>query len=142
MDFFKWKDAYSVRNSLIDSQHKEIIRMLNSLNNAFLNKQESKITGLIINDLVEYTKVHFKTEEDFFKGVDYKFETEHIAEHNLFITQIAEFKGKYESNNSALTFQIMNFLRKWLMSHIQDSDQKYVDSFEKAGINNTIKAIF
>jgi len=137
MDFFKWKDTYSVQNTLIDNQHKEIIRILNCLNNAFIEKKTDSVVEVVINDLIEYTKIHFKTEEDIFKEIDYKFNEEHIEEHNLFITQVAEFKARFKRNNSALTIQIMNFLRKWLISHILDSDQNYIDAFEKSGVNSS-----
>ena len=134
-EFFKWKEEYSVGVELIDNQHKVIIKMLNDLNNAFLNKEHGEVVLDIISEMANYTVLHFKTEEDIFKAIGYSLEKEHIKEHVNFIKKVGEFKTQYEENNSALTFKVLNFLREWLNSHILVSDMKYVKEFQLAHVH-------
>ena len=51
-----------------------------------------------------------------------------------FVKQVGSFKYKYEKNKSVLTFDIINFLRKWLNPYILVSDNKYIKEFNAANL--------
>ena len=60
-EFVEWSDALSVGVTEIDDQHKELIKMLNKLNTA-IHGVGKRTRREVINQLVEYTQVHFTTE--------------------------------------------------------------------------------
>jgi len=123
-ELIKWHDHFSVGSELIDSQHKTLIASINKLYSAFKNNNYNAI-GDILNELKNYTIFHFGTEEHLFEGKNYPYTEEHIAEHQLFINQISDFELKFKAKKITLSFEMMNFLRQWLTTHILENDKKY-----------------
>ena len=132
--FFKWNDNMSVRSEEIDNQHKKLIGLLNEMYTAFMNKQHNERVGPIIDQMASYALYHFETEEKYFAAFHYERSAEHILEHLEFRQKVQEFVEKFKQNNSALTYNVMNFLRNWLNNHILDTDRKYIDCFTKNGV--------
>lgn len=123
-----WKDEFSVSNPEIDSQHQNLIDLINKLFKAFKAGKAKRETKKIINDLVGYTSYHFATEERLFKQFDYKHADEHIREHEKLTQQVKQFQKDVDSGRVTLSYEIMNFLKEWLEKHILESDKKYVVS--------------
>jgi hemerythrin len=132
--FVLWNESYSVGIKLIDEQHKGLINILNKLYESFIDQTVGKMLEEIINELVDYSKFHFKTEEKLFAESDYPDKEKHIIEHQEFVDKINGFKTELEKGKSSLTFQLMNFLRNWLLNHIAVSDQAYAGHFRAKGM--------
>jgi hemerythrin-like metal-binding protein len=132
--FFRWTDAMSVQLVEIDDQHKELIKMLNEMYDAFMNKEHKTKAGAIVNKMLDYTRYHFTTEEKYFSKFNYSGAVDHIKEHELFRNKVEEFIDKYKKNHSALTYDVMNFLRNWLTTHIMETDRKYISCFKENGV--------
>jgi hemerythrin-like metal-binding protein len=132
--FFKWTERMSVGSVEIDQQHKKLVNMLNELYQAFIEKEHKEKIGSILDQLIDYTRVHFNTEEKYFTLFNYANKDKHIAEHQVFRKKVDEFIIKYKKNNGSLTYDVMNFLRNWLNNHIMDSDQQYIECFAKNGV--------
>lgn len=49
----------------------------------------------------------------------------HKASHGKFANQVTEFKGKFKSGEENVGNEILDFLKNWLIDHIQKSDCKY-----------------
>ena len=67
MAFFKWSDDLSVDVPEMDEQHKKLVSMIDELHNAMKDRHGSDIVGKIINDMVNYTAIHFSSEEKLMK---------------------------------------------------------------------------
>ena len=132
-EFVPWIDEYNIGIEKIDEQHKFLVGVINELYNAFMNRQHKEKMQNIIKELDDYTDFHFKTEEDYFQRFGYAEKDEHIREHNYFREKIGEFKQDFKNTESALTFSVLNFLRNWLINHIQGTDQKYVSFLKEKG---------
>ena len=144
----KWKDLpwkiYNVSKEvvmIIDSIIKWKIDLTETEKNTLIEEIQKLYDNLdltkildIISEMAEYTVVHFKTEEDIFTKLSYSDKLNHTKEHSDFIKQVGDFKDKYKKNKSVLTFEIINFLRKWLNSHILVSDKKYIKEFNTANL--------
>jgi len=133
-DFFKWEEVYNTNITSIDTQHKVIIKILNELYDVVLvNKQENKLSD-ILNELVQYTIYHFREEEKLFDKYGFTEEKEHRAEHQDFIEKVKEFGKTLEKEEGFLVFDLIEFLKDWLIDHIMITDQKYVVFFKDKGI--------
>lgn len=133
-EFFKWSDTMSVKSNEIDDQHKKLVGLLNQMYQAFMDREHKEKVGLVIDQMAEYAKYHFETEEKYFAEFGYDDSENHIREHQQFRQKVEEFIQKYNKNHSALTYDVMNFLRTWLNHHILESDKKYVDCFLRNGV--------
>ncbi|MDF1549644.1 MAG: bacteriohemerythrin [Bacteroidales bacterium] len=132
--FVLWNKSYSVGIEKIDTQHKKLIDVLNTLYESFVDQTTGQKLEEILHELLSYTDYHFKTEEELFEKYNYPNKDAHIAEHQEFIKRVVGFNEKFSQGKSTLTFQLMNFLRNWLINHICGSDQKYVSHFSENNI--------
>lgn len=129
-----WQDYYSVKVAEIDEQHKKLINLLNDLYDS-IEQTDSVNVKQIIQELTDYTQLHFKTEEQYFVKFHFRGTSQHFAEHSKFIKQVHEFKREYEKDSNILTAKILNYLRDWVNHHIMESDQLYVDCFTSNGLH-------
>ena len=134
-NFFKWNTAFETGITIIDTQHKVIVKTLNELYDIIIEEDNSKIDNIII-ELLNYTDYHFNTEEKLFEKYKFPEETEHKLEHKNFIEKINEKLNKKKSDDLAM--DLLEFLKDWLVDHILVTDQKYAIFFKN---NNLIDEI-
>lgn len=125
MPLFKWKDEYSVNVDELDSHHKILIDIVNSLYDNCLKVNAIDCVGPKIEELISYTEYHFKAEERYMQQIEY-FETEeHIEKHAMFIFKINELQQAHHESQQELTKSLIVFLGKWLLHHVLEEDRKY-----------------
>ncbi len=135
MGIIKWEDKMSVKVKEIDEQHKKLVNMINELHEAMLERKSKEALGKIIDGLIEYTDIHFKTEEKYFDKFGYPEADAHKKEHRDFVKKVVDFKKGYDEGKLLLSLDVMNFLKDWLVNHIMGSDQKYSDFFNQHGLH-------
>ncbi|MGC9022873.1 MAG: bacteriohemerythrin, partial [Dissulfurimicrobium sp.] len=124
-EFFSWGPNLSVGIKSIDEQHKKLVRMVNAIHDVVKSGKGKEVTGKILNELVEYTAYHFKTEEDYFQKYSYPETKEHMAIHASLVKKVLDFKDKFDRGAAMLDFELLNFLKNWLVDHIGVTDKKY-----------------
>ena len=110
----------------IDDQHEQLIQMINQLYKVVQTKNppKDKISS-ILQSLIKYVQVHFKTEEDLFYQYNYPNSVSHKKEHDKFANQVLEFQKDFELGVQTVGFELLDFLKNWLVKHILVSDKKY-----------------
>jgi hemerythrin-like metal-binding protein len=136
MPLMTWTDRLSVGVKVLDEDHKRLIAMVNELYDAMQAGQGREALGRILDGLVRYTKEHFVREEKFFAQSGYPATAPHKQEHDALTQQVIEVQRKYAAGSAAtLTLEVLQFLKKWLINHIQGSDQKYRAHLNARGIS-------
>ena len=134
MAFLMWDSGYSVNVTEIDMQHQKLVAMINKLNDAMKEAKGKDFLGTLIGGLFAYAGNHFATEEKYFDKFGYPAAAEHKAEHTLFVNQVSEFKRGFESGQTLLTVEVLNFLKGWLKDHMKGTDKKYGPFFNEKGL--------
>ena len=129
-----WSDAYSIGFEPVDVQHQRLVELINILYDAFLSAKANDIIGDILDSMIEYTEYHFKFEEDLFQEYGYPQRDEHSSIHGIFVVKTLEFKQKILEGTTTVSYEIMYFLRDWLIEHIQGEDVKYIEFFKEKGV--------
>lgn len=122
-----WDASYSVGIEKIDEQHKEILGLINRLDNYLKNGVTEKEIEEVANELFDYAEFHFRTEEDLMEKYLYPMKAEHIEEHRKFVKKINEIKNEKDLFTKGL--EIITFLYDWLLNHISTEDKKYTPYF-------------
>jgi hemerythrin len=122
---FEWKDAYSVNVTTVDSQHKNLFRMAADLHRAMLAGTAKAKLFQLLEDLVQYTLVHFAYEERLMEEADYPELAAHKAEHEDLTLRVRGFQKDFEEGRIATGITLLQFLKEWLQKHIMESDLKY-----------------
>lgn len=120
-----WSDALSVNDPEIDSQHQQLIGMINDLHEAMREGKTQSIMGNLFNRLIEYTTKHFSYEEKRMEDCGYPNLVEHKAKHADLVKQVIALQGKFHSGSQHINMKVMNFLKEWITNHIQKGDKKY-----------------
>ncbi len=127
MALIEWNDSFNVDIEVIDKQHKKLVSMINDFYDQVSNKSSKELIGELIGKMKAYTEDHFRTEENIFKKINYHESEEHIQKHRDFIEKVNDLQSRYGSGKLIISFEITNFLKNWLVSHIQDTDMKYAE---------------
>ena len=129
----KWEDKYSVNVSIIDEQHKKLIDIINK---AITAKQHNNPEALseILYDMTIYAQEHFKTEEAYMKEFEYPEYQSHKNEHTDFCIKALVYGNRETKGDYQITDDILEYLQQWLVGHIQITDKKYTDCFNKNGL--------
>ena len=72
------------------------------------------------------------TEEQFFLHSDYPDSQKHKELHRKFTNKIAEFRDSLAKGSAQVSMELLNFLKDWLIHHIQGTDHLYVDYVQRA----------
>lgn len=134
MTLIFWSDSFSVNVAEIDQQHKKLVTMINELGDAMKQRKGKDVVGKIVNDMISYTSIHFKTEEKYFDRFGYPETDHHKKEHGAFVQRVSDFKEGFENGKITLSIEVMDFLCDWLQDHIKGSDKKYSQFFNEKGL--------
>lgn len=135
MNFIDWTDDLSVGVETFDEQHKKLISIINKLFDALKQGKANNILSEIFDELIDYTKFHFKSEEQLMTKYGYKDYEYHLKEHNYLTDKVVDLKEKYKEGDLMISIEVMEFLRNWLKDHILVTDKKYGKFFNENGIN-------
>ncbi len=134
MSLFKWKDDFSVNIKEIDRQHMMLIDTLNELFDAMRSGEVRETIGGILKSMIDYTYLHFSTEEKLMQTHGFPGYTEHKTAHDEFVAKVTEFRDKHKQGKVMLSIEVMNFLKDWLSKHINGMDKKYSAHLNERGV--------
>jgi hemerythrin len=122
-----WQDSLSVGIELIDSQHKQWIEHFNNAAQAVTFRQNQSQISKTLGFLMDYTVVHFTTEEKHMAQNNYPGLQEHKAMHDRLRSTLAGLVKDFEDEGvSPKLFEAIDtFLGNWLIQHIQEVDMKF-----------------
>ena len=70
-----------------------------------------------------------------FQKAHYKESENHIGQHEKFVEKVEQFIKDFDSGEATLSFELIDFLKQWLVNHILKIDAKYVPTLKEHGIN-------
>lgn len=125
MTFFRWLDSYSVGVKEMDAQHRQLLELLEQLNESLKNGASEEVKEKIISSLIGFMVAHFAAEEKIMQKYGYPGLPDHHRTHADIAAKIKILNARHEKLSSAVNPEFMTFLRTWLVSHIQGEDQAY-----------------
>lgn len=130
MEFVQWEDKLSVHIDMIDDQHKVLINLINETSKMVLNKNDKEVAE-ILTELKEWTDKHFTEEEELFTASAYPDAEKHKEEHIYFVKKVSDFAEDHKQNDLSASLNILQFLKNWLIYHIEIIDKTYAPYVRK-----------
>ena len=134
MALLTWNSQYAVGVQALDAQHTGLFKALNDLHDAMMKGQAQKLTGSLLNKLVDYTRKHFAAEEAMMASTGYPGLAAHRLKHRALTGQVEEYVARYDKGEITLNVQLLNFLREWLTNHIEKTDKEYGPWMNQHGV--------
>ncbi len=108
--------------------------MINQLQTASHYSTDDGMVDEILNELVDYTKYHFNREENMLQEHNYPEFGVHKQQHEAMIAQVSTFIDEYRVHNSRTIDDVVQYLKSWLINHINGCDQEYA-AYLKGKVN-------
>jgi hemerythrin len=139
MEHFEWKDEYSVGDSALDAQHRELIRIMNSLYALLQGPQAGAGAGAdavepLFESLADYIATHFAYEENRMSLAAYPIDqlAAHRAEHDKLVRQVRGFQAEIGEGRFDRLRDLLPYLYgEWLINHICHQDMGYRPYLER-----------
>lgn len=135
-----WKEAYALGIVLFDKQHQGLVRLIAELEDLIDTKPTDLAThherfGLVYDDLISYVEVHFRAEEQALAEHGYADLEAHKQEHQLFVHKLLAYQRQWRGGDLQVPSRALDFLRVWLIRHIQVTDGQYSEFLRQRGIS-------
>ena len=125
-EIFPWNASFATGIDLIDTQHQQLVAILNRLAKHFVSGSTSTVgIETIIKELADYADYHFRCEEDVWHRhfTGHPMLSAHEQAHHEFFIKIAAIRdnrGKLED----FADDLFGYLTRWLAFHILDNDKR------------------
>ena len=121
-----WAEHLSVGNGLIDSDHKNLIVVVNSMEQAIGLRDRAALSKAFVL-LDTYITIHFRNEEKIAHAINFPF-TQNKFEHRQLMHEMRYMVERLESNvghwPDSLLERYSHFLSNWMIDHIIKTDMK------------------
>ena len=129
---YEMKPEYYTGIAQIDEEHKKLfcksqMKRMNYIKIEFIPDKYDHIAK-ILNELRDYTKIHFQHEEEYMKSINYKGMFMQKVQHDQFCQKLDELDLEHLDENSEEVIQeVLTFLTDWLVHHILETDKKIAE---------------
>ncbi|MEM1485113.1 bacteriohemerythrin [Oscillospiraceae bacterium PP1C4] len=121
-----WTDDLSVGIEMIDQQHKTWFKKADQLFEAGKSGKAKEFISQMLDFLDEYTKQHFRDEENYMLKIGYPEYDVQKKLHTGFIAELAKLKKEFEASggNIVVIINANQMVVNWLVNHISMQDKK------------------
>jgi hemerythrin len=127
MSYIQWEEKYNIGISEIDSQHIKLVAICNNFYENYLIGKDLRELNQLFIELLEYTRYHFRSEEELMKKSNYPTYDFHVKLHKILIDDIYNLYDEFEKGNPGISLDVLSFLKSWLLDHIMENDKKIAE---------------
>ena len=138
MNKILWTEAMSSGISSMDMQHKELLRILNSIQQSISTGEDAKAFTDALSRLKGYATYHFAYEERLMHNHGFPRREEHVKLHRYFVDKVATFQKDAPENVGERLPEIQDFLLHWLVEHIQNMDKELGAHLAAQGVEQNL----
>lgn len=126
MPLLTWTEEMSVGVPLLDSDHKVLMDIINSIEDTARSPKQHAHLEESLQTLIQYTIKHFGREEKIMRACGYAALHSHLDEHLRFSFEIQGIVPRIRGGNDSKAVQkLLVYLRDWWNHHILIEDKAY-----------------
>ena len=125
MEFVAWSEQYSTGNPLVDAYHHIFFQMVEDYSAALQAGDASSMPDRI-GFLVDYTFMHFQSEERLMERAGYPDLEAHRASHQAFRERVQALHDTYLADPGAVSAEeLLRLVQEWFAHHILGEDLRF-----------------
>ncbi len=132
-----WTERLSVGNAMLDTEHKQLIDMVNSIERA-IRTRDSRALLQTFKPFEDYVRVHFGNEAKIAQSVDFPF-IQHALEHHYVLEELRQMSDELVANDGRWSESAAEhysyFLSEWLIEHLLEQDMLMKSVLQKLPYN-------
>jgi hemerythrin len=129
-----WNHACSVGIKAMDDQHGILMDAINELRQAVTRGGGREQVSELLDRLIEFTRMHFDSEERLMQQAGFPCLVEHRAQHQCLMAQILEAAHRLQYGERVDMNFLLRFVREWYLEHTATLDQQYGPWLNELGI--------
>lgn len=133
MPIVTWSNEYEVNVKEIDSQHRKLLELVNRLHAAVESCVDKERLRSILGELVECTREHFLTEEQYMQEYEYPESENHRRQHRALLGQLEELVADSSGKHPAFCSDY-DVSSDWALTHICDQDKSLGKFLNSRGV--------
>lgn len=123
MDYFEWNSSMETGIEIIDAQHREITRHVNTVYHAVCLKERA-LEEASMRELFACIEEHLQFEEELLDAAGYPGLNAHRRSHGKFRQRLHRYFATFIDGND-VSLALLADLRMWLTTHIRYDDTAY-----------------
>ncbi len=141
MSMFAWHDSLSIGVDRIDSQHKNLMAMINRLQESIARGTGRREIGNVLTEVVKHMSDHFADEEELMLSAGFPYYSDHRSKHYIFAQTVKNLLKGLRRDQNLSAFQLLALLRDWWQTHILKEDKKLGVYLAARGRSNRIAPV-
>ncbi len=129
-----WNHACSVDVRAMDDQHGILMDTVNELRLALVRGGGREQIGELLDRLIEFTRMHFWSEEQLMEQADFPGLAEHRAEHHRMLAEMLQSAHCLQHGEAPQTREMLCALRDGYLEHIAGLDREYGPWLNERGV--------
>ena len=122
---FEWRPELLLGVDQIDRQHQELLVRASALNEALNAAAPQHEIEAKLSELINFTEMHFSSEEEMMRTYSYEGYAEHQAEHRKLLEQIHVVR-RVLLDGTVVPRRILTLIMEtWIKQHIADLDKQF-----------------
>ncbi len=129
----RWQPAFETGISEVDNQHRQFIRLVNSLEDLLGTGEDVDVDAVrsILEELVDYADYHFSYEQEFQEKMAFSDRAEHTARHDEFRRWLRSNLTNADLEDSRTILDLLNHLMDWFLTHVLVDDMKFGQAYAR-----------
>ncbi len=132
---FEFYGKYNLDIAEFDKQHLQLFHYLYLFEGYKRKKFGIDAAVELLNEMVEFTADHFKSEEKLLKEHGYEGLESHKSEHERLLSEFHSFVKQFKTDRKAVNNKDVSFLRESVEQHLLDEDMKYKNYLKERGVD-------
>lgn len=128
-----WDEGISTGVDTMDAEHRLQVSLINALEDILHSQADAALADRTLQQLVDFTSVHFHSEELMMRLYSYPQLEAHSAAHAKLLEQARRIHEHQRAAEVAEAMDTIRELRGWLVNHIKSMDHAFTAWLSRNG---------
>ena len=128
--------AFRLGDPALDLEHQGQLDLLLDIEAELRADAERERLAASLDRLIEFTSLHFMSEQVMMRQQAYPGLAEHEAEHDELMEQMREYQGRIAADKRTLSPTDLAALHDWVLRHIHTQDAAFADYMARQGASS------
>ena len=136
MSLIEWKDEFNLGIEGVDSEHRDLVALINTLHDSMLAGASPADIVEGISEIYTLVSTHFEREEAFMRETRYMAYAEHKEDHEVLLDDLREIIDQVRSGDTCAETRLSDDLQYWFSEHFRTHDARlhhHASSEERPG---------
>jgi len=130
-----WNHACTVGVRALDDQHGILMDTMNEVRLALVCGRGRDQLSELLNRLIEFTRMHFWSEEQLMEQTAFPGLADHRARHHIMLQQLTEGAHRAQHEEGVPMHSMLCSLREGYLEHIEGIDRQYGPWLNQRGVS-------